>query len=62
MKDARAEVSDSRAGRKHITDITVTLASGEHLAWSQTDAGTMARVTHRQATRFAAAVNTAGSA
>jgi hypothetical protein len=59
---ARAEVSDFRSGlggRKHTTDITVTLASGEVLTWHQTDSGMGARRTHNEATRFAAAVNSA---
>jgi len=64
VKGTRAEVSDFRSGlvgRKHTTDITVTLAGGQQIGWSQTDAGTMARVTHRQAVKFAAAVNTAAT-
>jgi hypothetical protein len=36
----------------------VTLAIGEQFTISRTGAGTMARVIHRQATAFAAAVNT----
>jgi hypothetical protein len=59
---ARAEVSDFRsglAGRKHTTDLTVTLPSGEVLIWHETNTGTSARLVHNQATRFAAAVNSA---
>jgi hypothetical protein len=64
VKGARAEVSDFRsglAGRKHTADLTITLASGEVLAWHQTDTGSMARLAHNQAVRFAAAVNSAAT-
>ena len=61
---ARAEVNDFRsglAGRKHTTDLTVTLASGEVLAWHETDTGVLARVKHNEVVKFAAVVNTAAA-
>jgi len=61
---ASAEVSDFRSGlvgRKHTIDLTITLASGDVLTWHQTDTGTMARVTHNEAVKFAAAVNSAAA-
>ena len=57
---ARAEVNDFRsglAGRKHTTDLTITLAGGEVLTWHETSTGASARVVHNQAVKFAAAVN-----
>jgi hypothetical protein len=59
---ARAEVSDFASGlvgRKHTSTITITLAGGKVLTCGRTGAGTMARVIHRQAEQFAAAVNSA---
>jgi hypothetical protein len=64
VKGAQAGVSEFASGllgRKHTVVITVTLAGPlGQLSWTQTDVGTMARVTYRQAVAFAAAVNTAG--
>jgi hypothetical protein len=62
VKGAHAEVSDFTSGlvgRKHTSTITITLASGKQLTEGRTGAGTMARVLHRQATAFVAAVNSA---
>src|SRR5258708_32520601 len=59
---ARAEVTDFRsglAGRKHTTELTITLASGEVLTWHETISGNLARGTHNQAVKFAPAVNSA---
>jgi hypothetical protein len=63
-KGARAvvgpDVRSGLAGRRHTTEITVTLATGGQLVSSRTAAGRMARVVRQQSTAFAAAVNTAG--
>ncbi len=64
VSGARAEVNDFRsglAGRKHTADMTIALASGEVLAWHQTDTGVVARQTHNQVMQFAAAVNSAAA-
>ena len=64
MEGARAEVSDFRSGlvgRKHTTDLTITLASGEVLTWHETETGVMARLKHNEAVRFATAVNSAAA-
>lgn len=61
---ARAEVTDFRsglAGRKHTTELTITLADGRVLTWHETDTGITARMLHNQAVKFAAAVNTAAA-
>jgi hypothetical protein len=64
VKGAHAEVSDFRSGlvgRKHTVDLTITLVSGEVLTWHQTDTGMVARATHNEALKFAAAVNSAAA-
>ena len=61
LAGAHAEVAETRSGlvgRKHTTDVTITTTAGQFV-WSATGAGTNARIAHRAATRFAAALNTA---
>jgi len=51
------DVCSGLLGRRHTTEITVTLVTGQQLVSSRTGAGRIARVIRRESAAFAAVVN-----